>query len=86
MGTYLTETDGYAERDAALLMAYQKRKKSKKPMTLGADKAYDTKDFVTALRDLKITPHVAQNERHRKSAIDGRTTRHVSYQISPAKR
>ncbi len=86
VGTYLTEADGHAERDAALLMAYQKRRKSNKPMTLGADKAYDTKDFVAALRDLKITPHVTQNDRNRKSAIDGRTTRHTSYQISQAKR
>ena len=86
VGTYLTEADGYAERDAALLMAYQKRRKSNKPMTLGADKAYDTQDFVAALRDLKITPHVTQNDRNRKSAIDGRTTRHTSYQISQAKR
>jgi transposase len=86
VGTYLTEADGYAERDAALLMAYQKRRKSNKPMTLGADKAYDTQDFVAALRDLKITPHVTQNDRNRKSAIDGRTTRHTSYQVSQAKR
>jgi transposase len=86
VGTYLTEADGYAERDAALLMAYQKRRKSNKPMTLGADKAYDTQDFVAALRDLKITPHVTQNDRNRKSAIDGRTTRHTSYQLSQAKR
>jgi transposase len=86
VGTYLTQADGHAERDAALLMAYQKRKKSQKPMTLSADKAYDTQDFVAALRELKITPHVAQNDRCRKSAIDGRTTRHTSYQISQAKR
>ena len=86
VGTYLTEADGYAERDAALLMAYQKRRKSNKPMTLGADKAYDTQDFVAALRDLKITPHVTQNDRNRKSAIDGRTTRHTSNQLSQAKR
>src|SRR5712672_3664105 len=86
VGTYLTQADGHAERDAALLMVYQKRRKSNKPMTLGADKAYDTQDFVRALREMKITPHVAQNDRHRKSAIDGRTTRHTSYQLSQAKR
>jgi hypothetical protein len=86
VGTYLTEADGHAERDAALPMAYRKRRKSNKPMTLGADKAYDTQDFVAALRDLKITPHVTQNDRNRKSAIDGRTTRHTSYQISQAER
>jgi transposase len=86
VGTYLTQADGHAERDAALLMAYQKRKKTRKRITLGADKAYDTQDFVKALRDMNITPHVAQNDRNRKSAIDGRTTRHTSYRISQAKR
>ena len=86
VGTYLTQADGYAERDAALLMAYQKRRKMKKRMTLGGDKAYDTQDFVRALREMKITPHVAQNDSQRKSAIDGRTTRHASYRISQAKR
>jgi transposase len=86
VGTYLTEADGHAERDAALLMVYQKRRKSRKAITLGADKAYDTQDFVRALREMKITPHVAQNDRNRKSAIDGRTTRHTSYQLSQARR
>lgn len=86
VGTYLTQADGYAERDAALLMAYEKRKKIRTRITLGADKAYDTQDFVAALRELNITPHVAQNNRNRKSAIDARTTRHESYQISQAKR
>ena len=85
VGTYLTQADGHAERDAALLMMYQKRKRHGGPMTLGADKAYDTKDFVAALRDLRITPHVAQNT-SRTSAIDARTTRHTSYKISQAKR
>lgn len=86
VGTYLTQADGHGERDAALLMMYQKRKKQSRPMTLGADKAYDTKDFVAALRDLHVTPHVAQNDRNRNSAIDARTTRHASYKISQAKR
>jgi len=86
VGTYLTEADGYAERDAALLMAYEKRKQTRKRITLGADKAYDTQDFVKALREMNITPHVAQNTRNRSSAIDERTTRHTSYQISQAKR
>jgi transposase len=86
VGTYLTEADGYAERDAALLMAYEKRKQTRRSITLGADKAYDTQDFVKALREMNITPHVAQNTRNRSSAIDERTTRHTSYQISQAKR
>jgi hypothetical protein len=45
-------------------------------VTLGADKGYDTRDFVAAVRLLGVTPHVAQNTTHRTSAIDGRTTRH----------
>ena len=86
VGTCLTQADGYAERDAALMMLYDKRKRSSKPMTVGADKAYDTKDFVQALREMKIVPHVSQNTNGRRSAIDARTTRHHSYQISQAKR
>lgn len=50
--------------------------------TVAGDKAYDTKDFVDAMRDLNITPHVAQNTRGRQSAIDARTTRHPGYEIS----
>lgn len=55
--------------------------------TLGADKAYDTKDFVTKLRERQITPHVAQNrydtpKAKRRSAIDARTTRHEGYKHS----
>src|SRR5947208_3238261 len=56
--------------------------------TLIEDKAYDTSDHVAALREMNITPHVAQNDsltktgKHRSSAIDGRTTRHIGYRIS----
>ncbi|GGC93877.1 hypothetical protein GCM10010994_59580 [Chelatococcus reniformis] len=53
-----------------------------RPITLGADKAYDTKDFVTDLRAMNVTPHVAQNTSGRRSAIDGRTTRHAGYGVS----
>src|SRR5262249_37963850 len=56
-------------------------------VTVGADKAYDTKDFVEECRNLNVTPHVAQNEkRPGGSAIDGRTTRHEGYAISQRKR
>jgi len=55
-------------------------------VTLGGDKNYDTHDFVAELRDLQVTPHVAQNNTHRKSASDGRTTRHAGYQVSQQKR
>jgi hypothetical protein len=55
-------------------------------VTLGADKAYDTADFVAALRELNATPHVAQNTSGRCSAIDDRTTRHEGYGTSQRKR
>jgi hypothetical protein len=51
-------------------------------VTLGADKGYDTDDFVMELREQAVTPHVAQNQSGRRSAIDGRTTRHAGYAMS----
>ncbi len=88
----LTQADGTAERDAALLMLYSKwrarRRRGKRgTMSVGADKGYDTRDFVSTAQEMNIRPHVAQNtERSGGSAIDDRTTRHASYQISQAKR
>jgi CheY-like chemotaxis protein len=55
-------------------------------VTLGADKGYDTREFVKALRALAVTPHVAQNTSNRASGIDGRTTRHPGYLVSQQKR
>src|SRR4030067_242551 len=55
-------------------------------ITLGADKNYDTRDFVSTLREMRITPHVAQNNTRRASAMEGRTTRHAGYAISQQKR
>jgi transposase len=76
---------GTAERDAALAMLAERLENRR--VTLGADKNYDTKDFVEELRNLIVTPHVAQNQHaRRRSAIDGRTTRHPGYQISQKKR
>ncbi len=49
------------------------------PATMGTDRAYDTRDFIRDRRALELTPHVAQNQRGRRSAIDGRTTRHPGY-------
>ena len=54
--------------------------------TVGADKGYDTRGFVAALRSLGLTPHVAQNTSRRVSAINGRTTRHAGYAVSQQKR
>ena len=77
----LTQADGHAERIAALHMI-EPHAERPHAITLGADKAYDTADFVNELRSLRVTPHVAQNESGRSSAIDGRTTRHAGYDIS----
>src|ERR1700675_108605 len=82
--TMVTLADGTAERDAALLMASQIS--GVKQVTLGGDKNYDTQELVRDLREMKVTPHVAQNNKNRCSAIDGRTTRHAGYAISQKKR
>jgi hypothetical protein len=78
--TRLTKVSGHAERLAALDMIepYADRPN---PITLGADKGYDAQDFVMELREINVTPHVAQNTT-RRSAIDGRTTRHSGYDVS----
>lgn len=79
-------SDGTAERDVAAQMLAAVAKPGKR-VTVGADKAYDTKGFVRACRELNVTPHVAQNtNRNGGSAIDGRTTRHIGYEISQRKR
>jgi transposase len=83
--TELLQCNGTVERDAAMLMA--ERVEGAERITLGADKAYDTKDFVSEMRGLNVTPHVSQNvKRSGGSAIDGRTTRHDGYQVSQRKR
>jgi transposase len=78
----VTQADGFAEREAALAMLTEKQKDRSRRITVGADKAYDTKDFVTAARALKVTPHIARNDNGRRSNMDGRTTRHPGYAIS----
>jgi transposase len=88
----LTQADGTAERDAALLMLYRKwrnggQRGRRSPMSVGADKAYDTREFVQTIREMNIRPHVAQNSnRAGGSAIDQRTARHSSYSVSQSKR
>jgi transposase len=81
-----TQADGMAERDAGLLMVADLTKGGKRRITLGADKAYDTRDFVHTVRELRATPHVTQNNTNRRSAIDERTTRHNGYRVSLSKR
>ena len=83
----VTEADGTAERDAAMLMVHRRWKKRQPIRSLGADKAYDTRDFVKVLREMQVLPHVTQNlNRAGGSAIDARTTRHIGYQISQKRR
>jgi transposase len=78
--TRLTLATGTAEREAALEMAADCPDNHR--ITLGADKAYDVAEFVADLRELNVTPHVAQNTTNRRSAIDARTTRHPGYAVS----
>ena len=82
--TRLTLSTGTAERDAAMEM--MKQKPAGKRLTLGGDRGYDTQAFVEQLRGLNVTPHVAQHTTNRRSAIDGRTTRHEGYAMSQRKR
>ena len=86
----VTHATGTAERAAALAMLDQTAELDRaNPLqrTLGADKNYDTAEFVADCRARKVTPHVAQNTRRSGgSAIDGRTHRHAGYEISQTKR
>jgi len=76
----LTQADSHAERKAALDMIHAHSPGSTRQLTLGADKGYDSADFVRDLRRACVTPHVARKAR--RSAIDGRTTRHEGYTLS----
>jgi transposase len=85
VNTEVFQANGTAERDAALVMLEQIP--GGRRVTVGADKGYDTKDFVAECRHLQVTPHVAQNvNRNGGSAIDGRTTRREGYEVSQRKR
>jgi hypothetical protein len=84
--TAVTAAGGTAERDAAIIMLGELPLTTRR-LTVGADKAYDTRAWVAAVRRLRITPHVAQNEfGYGGSAIDARTTRHAGYRRSHQKR
>jgi transposase len=79
----LTEATGTAERETALEMI---KDNAGAGSTIGADKNYDTTDFVASCREQACVAHVAQNDTRRRSAIDGRTTRHAGYKVSQTKR
>jgi transposase len=80
VGATLTQASGTAERSAALDLIGAMPGRHR--ITVGADKGYDTADFVANLRALRATPHVAQNTSGRRSRIDARTTRHSGYEVS----
>jgi hypothetical protein len=88
----LSKATGTAERRASEAMLAIRRRLAGRRITVGEDKAYDTTDHVVRLRAAGITPHVTQNNgltktgRRRRSAIDGRTTRHTSYAKSQSRR
>ncbi|MBV9171956.1 MAG: IS5 family transposase, partial [Chloroflexi bacterium] len=78
----LTQATGTAEREVVPQLLYDAQVRGFHPRTLGADKAYDARACVATIRQQHVTPHVAQNNRGRRSAIDGRTTRHPGYATS----
>ena len=80
----VTKATGTAEREAAVDMLAELP--GNKRITVGGDKAYDTREFVRQTRRMGVTPHIAQNTKNRASAIDDRTTRHAGYPISQRKR
>ena len=78
----VTTATGTAERDVVPQLIDAARQRGFHPRTLGADKGYDTRDFVQTLRAQGVTPHVAQNTSGRRSAVDGRTTHGSGYDAS----
>ncbi len=78
----VTHATGTAERDMVPKLLNEAKERRFHPRTLGGDKSYDTQDCVADMRERRVTPHVAQNTSKRRSAIDGRTTRHPSYAMS----
>ena len=76
VASLVKEATGTAEREAAEEML---RALGKSYCTVGADKGYDVKAFIKALRDMNVTPHIAMKD---TSILDGRTTRHPGYAIS----
>jgi len=81
VGAIATRASGHAERLAALHLI-EPHADRVQPITLGGDKGFDAQDFVAELREINVTPHLAQNSNGRRSAIDGRTTRHPGYDVS----
>ena len=75
-----TQADGRAERDAALLMLHELARGGRGRITTGADKAYDTRDFVSTVRELGVTRTWPDDktERSKSERAGIRVTRSVS--------
>ena len=92
VGAEVTHATGTAEREAGLALVRRQRRDRARRITLGADKAYDVAGFIADLRAESVTPHIAIDGHvrvsgtPRKTAIDGRTTRHPGYAVSQRKR
>ena len=88
VGGGATLATGTAEREAALALIDARAGRSERRITLGADKAYDVAQFVKDLRARSVTPHIAidghvtKTGKRRKTALDGRVTRHAGYEVS----
>ena len=80
----LTQASGTAERETALRLLAKQRRRRAGRLSVGADKSYDASSFVSGVRALGVTPHVAANVS--RGALDGRTTRHASYAVSQRRR
>lgn len=81
VGAIATRASGHAERLAAQRLIEPHAERPQR-ITVGADKGFDTQDFVAEMREINVTPHVAQNDNRRRPAIDGRTTHHAGYAVS----
>ena len=78
----VTTATGTAECAVVPRLLAEAKRRGFHPKTLGADKGYDTHDLVAQVRAKGVTPHVAQNTKGRRSAIDGRTTSWPGYAVS----
>lgn len=87
VGAMLTQANGHAEREAAKLMIRDARAANPEgEITLGADKGYDAGEFIKALQDMEVAPHVAQNKAGRASAVPDELAASEGYAISQQKR
>ena len=85
----VTIADGHAEREAAKTLIHDARQALDDPattLTLGADKGYDAQEFIEALQEMNVTPHVARNTSGRSSAVPDAVAGSVGYALSQQKR